>query len=268
VCWALQCAGGQGGVQATLAALGASHTRAELAIPPPLPLPATRPAQQQQQAGLEVATFALGCFWGAELSFSCVRGVTDTQVGYISGTQPPAGQVTYRTYRSLGFTEAVEVVFAPSQRTYESLLDIFWRSHSATQPTVGRAYRSAIFCHTDAQCRAALQARAQLNARLATGTAVCRAACRDATGTPVSPCDGSVTNTQTGQPIRGPDCAVFTAVESAATLRWNPAEVYHQQWERKAQSTCISAGYDTAPWQAPPAPSAPTAVGGSAGAGH
>ena len=75
--------------------------------------------------GLEVAEFALGCFWGAERRFWQQKGVYSTAVGYAAGLTP---NPTYREVCSgrTGHTEAVLVVFDPAQTSYTELLRVFW----------------------------------------------------------------------------------------------------------------------------------------------
>jgi peptide-methionine (S)-S-oxide reductase len=64
--------------------------------------------------GLELAEFALGCFWGAERRFWQQPGVYSTAVGYCAGLTP---NPSYREVCSgrTGHTEAVLVVFDPAQ---------------------------------------------------------------------------------------------------------------------------------------------------------
>ena len=104
---------------------------------------------------LEIAIFAMGCFWGAERRFWQQNGVWSTQVGYAGGfTKNP----TYKQVCSgqTGHTEVVQVVFDPTIISYEQLLKVFWEAHDPTQVNrqgndVGTQYRSAIYTTTDEQ---------------------------------------------------------------------------------------------------------------------
>jgi peptide-methionine (S)-S-oxide reductase len=114
-------------------------------------------------AGLEVADFALGCFWGAERLFWEIGGVWVTAVGYQGGFTP---NPTYKEVCSggTGHTESVRVVFDPAKVTYADLLKTFFENHDPTQgmrqgADVGTQYRSAVFTHSDEQYAAALAAR-------------------------------------------------------------------------------------------------------------
>ena len=113
--------------------------------------------------GLKVATFALGCFWGAERRFWQQPGVYSTSVGYAAGTTP---NPTYEEVCSglTGHAEVVQVVFDPAILSYEDLLRVFWESHDPTQGMrqgndVGTQYRSGIYWHDDLQRQAALASR-------------------------------------------------------------------------------------------------------------
>jgi peptide-methionine (S)-S-oxide reductase len=118
----------------------------------------------------EKATFAAGCFWGVEVEFRNIEGVTDAQVGYTGGTTE---QPTYKEVCSgrTGHAEAVEVTFDPSEVAYEELVDAFWRLHDPTQVNrqgwdVGSQYRSAIFTHSPEQARVAAESKARAQERL------------------------------------------------------------------------------------------------------
>jgi len=107
----------------------------------------------------QVATFGMGCFWGAEADFCGLEGVIDTEVGYSGGqTRNP----NYRKVSSggTGHAEVVQITYDPGVITYEELLDVFWREHDPTTPNrqgpdVGTQYRSMILFHTPGQEQAA-----------------------------------------------------------------------------------------------------------------
>lgn len=120
--------------------------------------------------GMEVATFGMGCFWGAEKGFWLLPGVHSTSVGYAGGFTPNASYEEVCSGQT-GHTEVVRVVFDPHVTSYEALLKAFWEGHDPTQgmrqgADAGTQYRSAIYCESDAQRKAAEQSRDAYQARL------------------------------------------------------------------------------------------------------
>ncbi len=121
--------------------------------------------------GSQLATFGLGCFWGAERMFWQMRGVVSTAAGYCGGSTPNPTYEEVCTGRT-GHAEVVRVAFDPARLSYEHLLRAFWESHDPTQGArqgndVGTQYRSCIFFHDAAQCRAAEASRSEYASRLA-----------------------------------------------------------------------------------------------------
>jgi peptide-methionine (S)-S-oxide reductase len=121
------------------------------------------PLEPPFPAGLELALFGMGCFWGAERKFWELPGVFSTSVGYAGGRTP---NPTYREVCTgqTGHTEVVRVVFDPRKVSYETLLRTFWENHDPTQGMrqgndVGTQYRSAIYWYGDDQRRAAEASR-------------------------------------------------------------------------------------------------------------
>jgi peptide-methionine (S)-S-oxide reductase len=121
-------------------------------------------------AGMQLALFGLGCFWGAERRFWTTPGVYSTQVGYAGGRTPnPSYEEVCTGYT--GHNEVVRVVFDPTAVSYEELLRIFWESHDPTQGMrqgndVGTQYRSGIYVYSDGQRRAAEQSARAYGERL------------------------------------------------------------------------------------------------------
>ena len=115
----------------------------------------------------EQATFGAGCFWGVEVAFRQVPGVTSTAVGYMGG------QLKSPTYKDVctdqtGHAEVVEVTYDPARVSYTDLLKVFWDCHDPTQfnrqgPDYGKQYRTAIFYHTPEQEAAARASKESLD---------------------------------------------------------------------------------------------------------
>lgn len=152
---------------------------------------------------MEKATFGAGCFWGVQLTFDQMPGVSKSLVGYSGGARanPTYAQVCSD---ATGHAEVVELEFDPTLISYETLVRKFFDLHDPTQlnrqgPDVGSQYRSVIFCHSDEQKRVAEQVRA-------------------------------VFRPTNGKPV-------VTAIESAQPF-W-PAEDYHQKYlTKRGRGSC------------------------------
>ena len=121
--------------------------------------------------GIELATFGMGCFWGAERRFWTRPGVVSTAVGYAGGSTP---NPTYHEVCSgrTGHAEVVRVAFDPGRIPYEELLRLFWEGHDPTQGMrqgndVGTQYRSALYTYGDTQRQAAERSLAAYERALA-----------------------------------------------------------------------------------------------------
>ncbi|EOA19464.1 hypothetical protein CARUB_v10001919mg [Capsella rubella] len=123
-----------------------------VAVPSPM---AEEPDNDVPAPGNEFAEFAAGCFWGVELAFQRIPGVTVTEVGYTQGIShnPSYEDVCTNT---TNHAEVVRVQYDPKECTYEMLLDLFWSRHNPTTlnrqgKLVGAQYRSGIYFYTPEQ---------------------------------------------------------------------------------------------------------------------
>lgn len=105
--------------------------------------------------GYSIATFAGGCFWGLELAYQRVPGVTATAVGYTQGdTEEPTYQETCSG--TTGHTEAVQVYYDPKECSFDTLLDVFVKRVDMSQVNGqgndrGTQYRTGVYFHTPEQ---------------------------------------------------------------------------------------------------------------------
>src|SRR5258706_3741048 len=104
----------------------------------------------------ETTVFAGGCFWGVELVFENLKGMTQAVSGYAGGSKKSA-HYEMVSDGNTGHAEAVQVTFDPSKISYGQLLKVFFSvAHDPTQknrqgPDTGTQYRSAIFYTSAAQ---------------------------------------------------------------------------------------------------------------------
>jgi peptide-methionine (S)-S-oxide reductase len=117
---------------------------------------------------IQKAIFAGGCFWCVESDFEMVKGVKEAKSGYIGGSKKTASYKKI-TKGGTGHYEAVEITFDADQVSYETLLDVFWRSVDATDAggqfcDRGESYRTAIFARNSGQLAAAEKSKAAIDA--------------------------------------------------------------------------------------------------------
>ncbi|NET11040.1 MAG: peptide-methionine (S)-S-oxide reductase MsrA [Merismopedia sp. SIO2A8] len=117
---------------------------------------------------MATATFGAGCFWGTEAAFRRLDGVIDTSVGYMGGHFDNPCYLDVLS-RITGHAEVAQVIYNPTQLSYDALLDVFWKIHDPTSlnrqgADRGDQYRSVIFYHSDEQKAIAHQSRYRLDA--------------------------------------------------------------------------------------------------------
>ena len=120
-----------------------------------------------QETDLATATFAGGCFWCMEKPFDELAGVVSTTSGYTGGTveDPTYYQVSAG---ETGHVESVQVRYNPTQVSYGTLLDVFWKNVDPLDDTgqfcdKGSQYRSKIFVHNDEQRQLAEASKQELD---------------------------------------------------------------------------------------------------------
>ena len=118
---------------------------------------------------LRRATFGAGCFWGVELNFQRVPGVLSTAVGYSQGGK---NGVTYEEVCSgdTGHNEVVQIVYDPSEVSYETLIEVFFDKHDPTTLNrqgndTGTQYRSGIYYHDEEQKKVAEEMKERMQGK-------------------------------------------------------------------------------------------------------
>ena len=108
---------------------------------------------------MEIAVLALGCFWGPEIKFGKLEGITKTEVGYCGGKND---KTTYEEVCSgnTNHAEVVKLEFDPIKISYEEILHYFFEIHNPTTlnaqgPDIGTQYRSEIFYLNEYQMKIA-----------------------------------------------------------------------------------------------------------------
>ena len=108
---------------------------------------------------MEIAILALGCFWGPEIKFGKLEGITRTEVGYCGGN---SAITTYEEVcsGSTNHAEVVKLEFDPKKISYEKILQYFFEIHDPTTlnaqgPDIGTQYRSEIFYLNEYQMKIA-----------------------------------------------------------------------------------------------------------------
>jgi peptide-methionine (S)-S-oxide reductase len=115
--------------------------------PPSVPAPAKTS---------DTVVLAGGCFWGMQLVFDHLKGVTKTVVGYAGGDKRTADYETVST-GTTGHAESIQITFDPSQISFGTLLKVYFSvAHNPTELNYqdndhGTQYRSSIFYTSEDQ---------------------------------------------------------------------------------------------------------------------
>jgi peptide-methionine (S)-S-oxide reductase len=116
---------------------------------------------------LDTATFGAGCFWCIEAVFQDLKGVKSVTSGYSGGetVNPTYEEVSSGT---TGHAEVAQIVYDPTQISFDELLEVFWKTHDPTTLNSqgndhGTQYRSAIFYHNKKQKELAEKYKNELN---------------------------------------------------------------------------------------------------------
>ncbi|KAG7350424.1 methionine sulfoxide reductase A [Nitzschia inconspicua] len=120
--------------------------------------------EESSSTPFEIATFAMGCFWGMELAMMRIPGVVGTRAGYTQGTlADPSYQEVCRG--NTKHREAVMVVYDSRVVSYQELLMVYGDRLAATESHYAMnifeeetddedrslQYKNGIYFHTEEQ---------------------------------------------------------------------------------------------------------------------
>ena len=117
---------------------------------------------------LDTATFGAGCFWCVEAIFQNLKGVYAVESGYSGGTvENPSYELVCTG--TTGHAEVARITFDPNVISFETLVNVFFRTHNPTTlnqqgADVGTQYRSAIFYANDEQKETAEKVKKEVDA--------------------------------------------------------------------------------------------------------
>ncbi len=119
---------------------------------------------------MEIAILAAGCFWGPEIKFSKLNGVSKTEVGYCGGSSPKTSYKEVCT-GTTNHAEVVRIEFDNKIISYEKILSYFFEIHDPTTLNqqgydIGTQYRSEIFYTSENQKQIAQEVLNKTNNRL------------------------------------------------------------------------------------------------------
>ncbi len=101
----------------------------------------------------DTATFALGCFWGPDVTFGGHEGVVRTRVGYAGGMHDDP------TYHDMGdHSEAVQVDYDPAAVSFAELVAVAVANHDPRRQPRERQYQSVLFFESEDE-RATVETR-------------------------------------------------------------------------------------------------------------
>jgi peptide-methionine (S)-S-oxide reductase len=117
----------------------------------------------------DTVVLAGGCFWGMQLVFDHLKGVTKTVVGYAGGDKKTADYETVST-GATGHAESIQITFDPAQISFGTILKVYFSvAHNPTELNYqdndhGTQYRSSIFYTSEDQKKIAETYIQELNA--------------------------------------------------------------------------------------------------------
>jgi peptide methionine sulfoxide reductase msrA/msrB len=109
--------------------------------------------------GMEVATFAGGCYWCMDAAFEKLQGLQDVISGHA------VGQID--NSNTTGPVEAIQVIYNPEVISYSELLEYYWKQFNPTDAggqfyDRGPQYESYIFYQNDQQQTLAQESKERL----------------------------------------------------------------------------------------------------------